>query len=281
MDSYKFYPTDHKYETENNTNLISVTSLVKKYGQDFDTEYWTLYKAWENALCSGTKEQKKKQFREIRVKVGVRTLKDYSLFSALARAYPTINIKQILEDQQNVDKQWTKKRNRSSNKGSDYHEIKEQRSINRGYEINPWTGEKFKVIVPYRWEKGVKHSTVDLDNLEDGYYPEIILYWKGIIGQCDRLWVKRRRIWVRDFKTNEKIDFENIYQKMKPPLQHLDDCKFNHYRAQLSLYAWLLIQRGYKLEKMAIDHLNAEYPVEYLKEIEDVVLDYSLNILDI
>jgi ATP-dependent exoDNAse (exonuclease V) beta subunit len=51
---------------------------------------------------------------------------------------------------------------------------------------------------------------------------------------------------IVDWKTNEKIERENPYNKfMLGPLCHLADNDFNHYALQLSIYQAILVRRGY------------------------------------
>ena len=51
---------------------------------------------------------------------------------------------------------------------------------------------------------------------------------------------------IDDIKTNKEIKVENKWQKMKDPIKHMDDCNYNHYVIQMSTYAWMLEQFGYK-----------------------------------
>jgi len=86
-----------------------------------------------------------------------------------------------------------------------------------------------------------------------------------------------------DFKTNERrgIEFDSSYLKegkyvpgkkfLLPPMDHLEECNFNIYSMQLSIYA-LMIQKSYgvKIGRLGIIFINKQMevnilPVPYMK----------------
>lgn len=99
----------------------------------------------------------------------------------------------------------------------------------------------------------------------------------GIAGTADLLLFRTKTdksvIDIEDFKTNV-ISRTNKYGKyLKYPLAHLEDCNYNTYALQLSLYAFLLeIQFGRKIGNLTIREIvDAEkgilvaHPVPYMK----------------
>lgn len=50
---------------------------------------------------------------------------------------------------------------------------------------------------------------------------------------------------ILDWKTNKKIEHENIFQTGLGNFSHLDDCKLNHYSLQLHVYKKILMDCGY------------------------------------
>lgn len=80
--------------------------------------------------------------------------------------------------------------------------------------------------------------------------------------------------------TNKKIDVKSFFDsktktstKMKYPLNHLDDCNYNHYTLQLSTYAWMIQQLNpeFVIEDLILVHFDHEgnttvYHLPYLKE---------------
>ena len=94
---------------------------------------------------------------------------------------------------------------------------------------------------------------------------------------------------IKTHNTNKEIKYENKYSNMLYCLSHLQDCNFNHYNIQLSLYAWMLEQYGYKTRNIGITHIlfnnlgEAQYtyyiPMKYLKkEIEEMLEYYDKNL---
>lgn len=126
--------------------------------------------------------------------------------------------------------------------------------------------------------------------LESGVYPEHMVYLKsaGICGQSDLVEVVNNRIYIIDYKTNKEIktesfvNWEGVSDKLSFPLLHLDDCNFNHYALQLSIYMYIMLKHNPKLKPgaMFIHHVVFEeddkdangYPVtKYSVEGDPVV----------
>jgi len=83
--------------------------------------------------------------------------------------------------------------------------------------------------------------------------PEMIVFSDEykIAGQSDLITINHdKKIFdILDYKTNKKGIERKAFKgkKMYPPIYNLEDCKFNHYALQLSLYAYMLEQElGYK-----------------------------------
>lgn len=276
-----FEPIHHKY---NDGKGISVSTLLGNYKEDFDDDFWLRWKAWEYILYPGdNKDVAKEKFRALRkdLKYTYDMMQNRSdiLFARLAKTYPKL-VQMVEEDiKDSIREQWNKKNENSKVKGSAYHDYNERESLLRGYEINPFDRKSYQVIKPYIWKDGIKTQIVDLHNLEEGYYPELILNMRDIFGQSDRVWINsKKQAYIRDYKTSEQIRTENKFQKMKAPLAHLDDCELSHYTIQLSLYAYILEDKGYEIMELGIDHFNTEITVPYLKkEVENIILDYEMS----
>lgn len=87
---------------------------------------------------------------------------------------------------------------------------------------------------------------------------------------------KRYNLW--DYKTNKEITFFSKYDKtFLPPLNHLEDCKFNYYALQLSFYAWLCEQNNETIGRLGILWFDPEkvlhiFNVPYMRyEIEAII----------
>ena len=126
--------------------------------------------------------------------------------------------------------------------------------------------------------------------LDPGIYPEHMVYLKsaGICGQSDLVEVVNGRVNIIDYKTNKEIkkesyiDWEGISEKLSQPLSALDDCNFNHYALQLSIYMYIILKHNPKLQpgKINIHHILFEveetdqwgYPIARLNDDGDPIV---------
>lgn len=152
-----------------------------------------------------------------------------------------------------------------------------------------------------------------IENLEDGIYPELILYNNEfeVCGTADLVKIEtikgKRYVDISDYKTSEKIDINSYqhpvtkkHQMLLPPCQNLMDCNFSLYALQLSTYAFFLERYNYIPRNLNIIHLKmveclpedsiAEvdglhykieeeifYPTPYLKKEVKALLKYYKN----
>lgn len=81
-----------------------------------------------------------------------------------------------------------------------------------------------------------------------------------------------------DWKSNKRIDTKSRDKKVgKTPISHLEDCNYNKYALQLSLYAYILERKGMKIRELIIVHLKEdEYipmTVPYMKKEVETILE--------
>lgn len=191
---------------------------------------------------------------------------------------------------------WENEANRATTLGTFYHNQREAdlcslASIER-------EGVTVPVFKPYEGENGLKIAP--LQKLDPGVYPEHMVYLKsaGLCGQSDLVEVVNSRVNIIDYKTNKEIktesyvNWEGMSEKMLDPVQHLDDCNFNHYALQLSVYMYIILKHNPKLQpgKIFIHHIVFEtdgedqygYPIAKLdangepivKEVIPMVMPY-------
>jgi len=139
-------------------------------------------------------------------------------------------------------------------------------------------GIEVPIIKPIINDKGIKFAPVQ--KLEDGVYPEHLVYLKsiGICGQADVVEVVNGYININDYKTNKEIkdkgftNWEGITNKMYKPVNNLDDCNLNHYNLQLSLYAYIIKKHNPKLKigKLTIQHVK-------FKQVGEDTNGYPIN----
>jgi len=221
--SIVFKADDHSYtstEGEESIKWTSVTSLISKLKKPFD-------KVKVAARCS--KQKKSKWF-------GIAPEK----------------ILQI----------WDSEALRATSLGTFYHNQRESDLCSlSSLEVD---GVIIPIITPVPEVNNLKYAPSQ--KLEQGVYPEHMVYLKsaGICGQSDLVEVVNDRINIIDYKTNKKIDVESykdwdgISDKLQEPVSHLDDCNFNHYALQLSIYMYIMLKHNPKLKpgKLFIHHVT-------------------------
>lgn len=160
---------------------------------------------------------------------------------------------------------WSDENKRSTDLGTWYHEMRENKSYNDGVYIAD--GKEIPVVRPLE-EMGLKVSSEQ--QLKDGYYPEHLCYLKSncICGQSDVVIVHDGVLDIKDYKTNKKIDrysysdWNGVSKKMLPPLQHLDDCNLSHYALQLSMYMYMILKHNPQLTPGTIEIIHASFKKE-------------------
>lgn len=266
----------HEYRSVHSKNVYtSVTTFIGQFQKPFKAEYWSYYKALESVVIATYGQQtwyaikrKLKEFRALdREDDGVIYMKD---------VIKQFNIPQVHIKVEHLRQQWDKKRDDACAKGTAFHNKKEEESYSNGYDsIN-------NMIVP----TSLKYS-FDLSKLEDGFHAELLVYndYFQIAGKIDKCIIKtegnKRYVYIDDYKTNEKITKRNEFQSLKPPISHLDDCKWNIYRLQLSMYGVLLELAGYKVKHLQLTHCTdfGEFPEPFtiLRDEIHTILKYRAN----
>ena len=110
----------------------------------------------------------------------------------------------------------------------------------------------------------------------------------GIAGTIDLLAKSKKsgKVYIFDWKTNKRILKENDFgTKGLGPITHLDDCNYNHYALQLSIYQYILLETGYvsrdTLFDRALLHLTEYEPrsilVPYFENETKNIIDIYLK----
>ena len=219
-----FKEEGHKYESldpTETTKWISATSIISRFKEKFDAP----------AVAAKSSKNKRSKWYGI----------------------PPETILQI----------WETKANNSMSTGTWYHNQREQDVISLdSIERNGVTLPIIKPII----EGGIKKASIQ--RLTEGIYPEHFVFLKsaGWCGQLDRLEILGGVVDIIDYKTNEEIktksfiNWEGISKKMLHPLSHLDDCNYNHYALQLSIYMYIVLKHNpiYKPGKLILHHIIFE-----------------------
>lgn len=252
-----FKDKGHEYIHRDQGRYDSVSSVIKSVQNEFDSDYWKVWKAW--AKIYGDKRWPKMLFSSTgSAKPSIETMSD--LFSS------GVSIDQWLAAYNEVEVDWFM----SSENGTAFHLDRELESYANGYIINSFmSNRKFDVdpaILEIR--KGYDNCTLtdDLFDLPDGGIPEMLVFdeeW-GICGQIDEGFIYEedgfRYVSIGDFKTNAKKPKKTNYNQMLPPLSHISENKYNSYNLQTSLYMLMMERAGYKPGKLGIYHYTAYDP---------------------
>lgn len=274
-----FLEGPHKYVNlkDSSINYVSVTTLIEKFGQPFDSEFTSKYKALEKLLPSDVWKKEKG---------GI--WKSHKIPKEFLEVY-NISEKELNAAQQDILDEWARINKESCERGTKIHAKLENSFYNTGKDISL---KKFGIGGKFVCKKDYS----DLD-LEYAVYPEYLIYYDNpklglhIAGQIDLLIKNNNEINIIDWKSNKKIDTKGFYNqatrtstKMKYPLTNLDDCNLNHYYLQLSTYAWMLqkLNPDFVIKNLKIvhfDHDNKEtiYDVPYLKDEVEKMLKYHVK----
>ena len=277
-----FNDENHKYFDVNDESkqYISVTTLIDRYGQEFNKDFWSAYKALEKLLSKDAWQLEKKSLLASK-KFNKELLSTYN-----------ISENDFNKAQQDILDEWDKNNREACERGTKIHSELENNFYKAGKNI---TLQKFGIGGKFECRK----DYTDLD-LEHGVYPEYLIYRESedgilkIAGQVDLIIKNGNDIIIVDHKTNKKIDLKSGFNtqtkstaKMKYPLNNLDDCNFWHYTMQLSTYAWMLqkINPNFVIKDLILNHYdhngnNTLYHCEYLKhDVEKMLYHYKKSLI--
>lgn len=267
----KYNDEEHLY-WDDNGKYISVTTLIHQFSQPFNQDFWSAYKAIEKLLTKEEFKIEKKRMLDTK-KVDI----DYF-----------INNYEFTKDdfnkiQQNVLDEWQKANMESCERGTAIHLALEQSfTKHKETDLKKYgLGGKFLVNTNATLEK----NNSELLDIEKGVFPEYLIYRKSedgkfrLAGQIDLLIKDGNDIYIRDYKSNRKLDSKSFFDSktkknamMKYPLNNLMDCNMIHYALQLSTYAWMLqqINPEFKIKSLILEHHDhdgniTEHEVDYLK----------------
>lgn len=276
-----FNNEEHCYWNVNdNEKYISVTTLIHRFTQPFDKEFWSAYKALEKLLPKDSWAIEKKSL--LNTKKFDRSILD--LYNISENDFNKVQ-QSILDD-------WDNENRKSCERGTKIHEELENSFYRNADNISL---QKFGIGGKFECKKDYP----ELD-LEYGVYPEYLIYRESddgilrVAGQVDLIVKSGNEITIIDHKTNKKIDQKSGFDtstrsnaKMKYPLNNLMDCNFYHYTMQLSTYAWMLqkINPNFVIKDLILNHYdhngnNTLYHCDYLKdEVERMLYFYKKEVI--
>jgi len=223
--SIKFNATDHSYKSidiNEDIKWVSVTTLISHFKKPFNAEQ----------VAKKVSKSKRSKWYNI--------------------------------SPEKIQSIWKAEADRATTLGSFYHDQRENdicalASMER-------EGITIPVISPLSQKEGIRFAPNQ--RLTDGVYPEHMVYLKsaGICGQSDLVEIVNGKVNIIDYKTNKEIKTESFVNwegqsdKLSAPLSSLDDCNFNHYALQLSIYMYIILKHNPKLKpgKIFIHHVTFE-----------------------
>lgn len=252
------------------TNL-AVTNILKNYKQ-FSRNFWLQYKALESIMDPIKFDSIKLHLMKSK-RIDPKFLID-------------IDIELFQQKQFEIDADWKQKSEEAKQTGTTVHEMIHNLLCTdlsgcRDYGIPT---DKYQV-----------ESTENF-NLSDGLYPEYRMEIKLddeylLVGIADLIIKSGNNIKIIDYKTADKIDMKSKYDMAKKkkatfkyPISNIEDCNYNEYQLQLSIYAWMLkkLNPDFVIESLQIYHikdlkLKKIYTVEYLEKDVDKLIAWHLK----
>ena len=196
-----FYDEPHKYFI-GGKELISVTTLIGKYHEPFDEDYWSGYKATEHNL---TPEEVLRAWKFINRKGTIKgsAIHDYAenLFQNKKFEYPS----QMILNEFGFDPVL-----------SEYETTKNH--------VDKFYGDVQGKLIPIRTEMVVYDKETLIGGMLD------ILFYN----------VKMKEFQIWDWKTNKKFDTENKERYLLGNLCTIEDCDLEVYSLQLEMYKQII-----------------------------------------
>lgn len=268
----------HQY-VKSGEHYTSVSKVLEKYKQPYNTDYWSLYKAYQGVLIDRlrAKHIDKPLADSTLIKKSKEIIKDTTYDYLLndptidphSDPYEDINILkgvisfsgisevEIEAKREAVLESWRAKRDEAILKGNTYHRKRELNSINNGYEYNPYDNKKY-ILNP-----NILIQSYDSSSLEGFSSVEEALQWNmdyanvkasclPNLSQLPDGFYPELLIWDDEYKiagTADKVFIETI---LGDRYVDIDDYKTNQSIDKKSYYTK---GKGFTMMKEPVSHL--------------------------
>jgi hypothetical protein len=226
-----FYDEPHKYFLENR-ELISVTTLIHKYQEEFNEDYWSNYKADQFFL---TQKEILRAWKFINKKGTIKgsAIHDYAenMFLNKRYEYP----KDVILNEFGFDPVWKEYQKTKNHVDKFYSDVRGK-------------------LIPIKTEMVV----FDRESL--------------IAGMLDMLFynVKMKEFQIWDYKTNKDFTFEMKSRHLLDDLRVIEDCDLELYSLQLDLYKYIIEKNtGIKLGNSYLVWFSHNNPTYKIIETKD------------
>lgn len=250
FNNLKFHDDIHKYYL-GDKNLISVTTLLHKYVEEFDENYWSEIKAIEYDMTQ----------QEVLDMWTAGNEKSKIKGSVVHNYAELLYNNKVYKYSQEIVDQYLGQKNIENLKQTNRYTVKEEFDVVKTY-VDNFYKDTFNKLIPIKTEYVVFDELWGLAGMMD------ILFW-NVKKKCFQIW---------DWKTNKEFTMlPEFNKKFKYPL-YMDDSHLNMYSLQLSTYKSILERNtGIKIEGMYVVWFNEVN--ENYKIVE--CIDYTQKILQL
>jgi hypothetical protein len=136
-----------------------------------------------------------------------------------------------------IKNKWETDCNIASTQGTRMHA-----TIERYFNNERIASDPDETTVEFSYFKNFLQEVVEIKNLKP-YRSEWVVFddIHKVCGSIDMVFeVEPGVVDIYDWKRSKEIKLENQWKKGNPPVQHLEDCNYNHYSLQLNLYRHML-----------------------------------------
>ena len=269
----EFKAEGHSYTSTSGNDYIPVTSLIARYYKPFDSTYWSTYKAVKDVMNNAGIF-----YRYKAIAGGWDKVPQY--YHANKDSLDKVLHLQIKERIQHYLDSWNEEREYAAALGNKAHSDLEGLVVS-AKKID--LGDK----------KIADVSSADLLDLQgfgmggNQIYPELLLWNERyrVAGQADIVERRGMEVVIKDYKTCKKIEFESFMDAhMFEPLEELPDTNYSKFTIQLSTYAWMLEESGYRVTGLVVQHIDRitgkhikDYPMAYRKDLVTKMLEHYDN----
>lgn len=209
----KFHDDIHKYYL-GDKNLISVTTILHKYQEEFDSYYWSNIKKNELKM---TQDEVLQYWKALNIKSQIKGTAVHNYTELL------YNNKVYKYDDAAALRQLGKENFEILERKGEGR-IKDEFDILKTY-VDNFYRDSFGKLIAVKTEFVVFDREWELAGMMD------MLFW-NLKKQCFQIW---------DWKTNKELNKVTKYNtKLRKAVSHLDDCEFELYSLQLSTYKRIL-----------------------------------------
>ncbi len=181
-------------------------------------------------------------------------------WKVIAKKYATKVGKTVAE----VEASWKEENDKSVLRGKSYHTQKQVELLDIGVVHRKGKLCDVKGYIPTGITSG-EITQLDCVLQNNTVYTEMMVWDEstGICGTADEIEIVDNTININDHKTNKEIKKEGFLtprgrEKFLYPVSHLDDCNWNKYCLQLSLYMYMLWRKNkhLKVGKLTLNHVE-------------------------